>query len=213
MDVILLERIEKLGQMGDVVSVKNGFARNFLLPREKALRATKENLTYFDSQRKELETRNLQRRDEAGAVAQEMAGTSVVLIRQAGETGQLYGSVTIRDIAVALDEEGYKTERSQVALDRPIKTIGVHEVRIYLHAEVAQTVSVNVARSEQEAQLQAQGVNIFDEEDEEQDEIEMAGDTEASQDAEESGEDAAAVVGDSPADEAEETLAEEENKT
>ena len=145
MDVILLERIEKLGQMGDVVSVKNGFARNFLLPREKALRATKENLTYFDSQRKELETRNLQRRDEAGAVAQEMAGTSVVLIRQAGETGQLYGSVTIRDIAVALDEEGYKTERSQVALDRPIKTIGVHEVRIYLHAEVAQTVSVNVA--------------------------------------------------------------------
>lgn len=169
MEVILLERIARLGQMGDVVTVKNGFARNYLLPREKAMRATQANLAYFETQRQELEARNLVRRDEAVAVSGKMDGAAVVLIRQAGETGQLYGSVNMRDVAEALDGLGFKIERSQVALDRPIKTLGLHAVAITLHAEVSQTISVNVARSDAEAALQAQGVNVLaNDEDEEE---------------------------------------------
>lgn len=170
MEVILLERIARLGQMGDVVTVKNGFARNYLLPREKAMRATQANLAYFETQRLELEARNLVRREEAEVVSGKMDGAAVVLIRQAGETGQLYGSVNMRDVAEALDGLGFKIERSQVALDRPIKTLGLHAVAITLHAEVSQTISVNIARSDSEAALQAQGVNVLATDEDEEDE-------------------------------------------
>lgn len=157
MDIVLLERVEKLGQMGDVVTVKNGYARNFLLPQGKALRATKSNLELFESRRAELEARNLERRKEAEGVAGKMDGASIVLVRQAGETGQLYGSVNARDVVQGLQDAGYKVERRQVVLDRPIKTLGIHELKISLHPEVSITVSVNVARSEAEAELQARG--------------------------------------------------------
>ena len=155
MQVILLERIEKLGQMGDVVNVKPGYARNYLLPEKKALRATDENRRYFDKQRAQLEAVNLERRQEAEAVAAKMENVSVTLIRQAGEAGQLYGSVGARDIAEAMVEAGFTVSRSQVKLAPPIKTVGVHKVRVDLHAEVAITVLANVARSPEEAQVQA----------------------------------------------------------
>ena len=155
MQVILLERIEKLGQMGDVVTVKNGFARNFLVPQGKAMRATKANLAEFERRRVQLETANLQRKDEAAAVAEKVDGRSVVILRQAGEAGQLYGSVNARDIAAAFTEEGVAMERQQVRLVAPIKALGVHEVQVALHPEVAVQVSVNVARSQEEAELQA----------------------------------------------------------
>ncbi|MBF0373203.1 MAG: 50S ribosomal protein L9 [Alphaproteobacteria bacterium] len=152
MSVILLERIEKLGQMGDVVKVRPGFARNFLLPQRKALRASKDNLTYFEGQRAHLEAANLQRREEAQAVAQKMDGLSLVMVRQAGEGGQLYGSVSGRDVSDAIGEAGYTVERRQVHLDTPIKTLGKHPLRVSLHPEVAVTVTVIVARSQEEAQ-------------------------------------------------------------
>jgi large subunit ribosomal protein L9 len=155
MQVILLERIEKLGQMGDVVKVKPGYARNYLLPKKKAMRATDENLKVFESQRAQLETVNLERRSEAESVAGKIEGLSIVLIRQAGEGGQLYGSVTARDMAQALDKEGVKVERSQVQLDKVIKVLGLHPVRLRLHPEVTVTITVNVARSEEEARSQA----------------------------------------------------------
>jgi large subunit ribosomal protein L9 len=155
MEIVLLERIEKLGQMGDVVNVKNGYARNFLLPQGKAMRATGENLKKFEDQRAELEARNLERRNEAEAVANKMEGTSIVLVKQAGETGQLYGSVSARDIVEGLDAEGFKLERRQVVLDRPIKDLGIHTVSISLHPEVSVDISANVARSEAEAERQA----------------------------------------------------------
>jgi large subunit ribosomal protein L9 len=155
MQVILLERIEKLGQMGDVVKVKPGFARNYLLPRRKALRATEENRKVFESRRAELETDNLQRRGEAESVAGKVDGRSIVLIRQAGEGGQLYGSVTARDMAQALAKDGVTVERSQVQLDKVIKVLGLHPVRIRLHPEVSVTITANVARSEEEARAQA----------------------------------------------------------
>ncbi len=155
MQVILLERIEKLGQMGDIVKVKPGYARNYLLPRRKALRATEENLKVFESQRARLEADNLERRGEAESVAGKLEGLSIVLIRQAGEGGQLYGSVTARDMAQALDQAGVKVERSQVHLDKVIKVLGLHPVRIRLHPEVAVTITANVARSEEEARAQA----------------------------------------------------------
>lgn len=161
MDVILLERVEKLGQMGEVVRVRAGFARNFLLPRKKALRATQENLTYFETQRKELEARNLERRDEAATVAESLNGQTYVLLRQAGDSGQLYGSVTARDVADAATEAGIAVDKSQVVLDKPIKTIGMHTVRVVLHAEVSVTVSLNVARSADEAERQARGENVL----------------------------------------------------
>lgn len=154
MEVILLERIEKLGQMGDVVSVKAGFARNFLLPQGKALRANDENKAMFEAKRVQLEAENLKRREEAQAVADKMGDLSVVLIRQAGDAGQLYGSVNARDIAEAVTEAGFSVGRSQVALADPIKTIGMHNVRVNLHGEVAVTVTANVARSADEAETQ-----------------------------------------------------------
>jgi large subunit ribosomal protein L9 len=165
MEIILLERVEKLGQMGDVVNVKNGYARNFLLPRKKALRATKSNIGYFETQRQDLEARNLENKAEAEAVAGKMKGAKVVLIRQAGETGQLYGSVSARDIAAALSEDGFKVERSQVVLDRPIKILGLHEIRVVLHPEVLEMIEANVARSPEEAELQAQGIVVGDQDD------------------------------------------------
>jgi large subunit ribosomal protein L9 len=155
MDVILLERIEKLGQMGDVVSVKAGYARNYLLPQKKALRATRENMSHFESRRAQLEADNLERRHEAQLVAGKADGVQVILIRQASEGGQLYGSVTVRDIAEAVTEAGFTIERRQVALDRPIKTLGLHPVRVRLHPEVSITVVANVAPSRDEAEAQA----------------------------------------------------------
>lgn len=154
MDVILLERIEKLGQMGDVVSVKPGFARNFLLPKGKALRASETNKKHFEAQRAQLEAENLKRKEEAQAVAAKMKDLKVVLIRQAGDAGQLYGSVSARDVADAVKEAGVTIGRSQVALDKPIKTIGLHDVRVELHAEVIVSITANVARSQDEAETQ-----------------------------------------------------------
>jgi large subunit ribosomal protein L9 len=155
MEVILLERIEKLGQMGDVVNVKPGFARNFLLPQKKALRASKDNLAFFEKQRVQLEALNLKRRDEAQAVADKMAGLSVLMVRQAGESGQLYGSVSGKDVADAVKAAGYTIERRMVNLDQPIKTLGSYGVRISLHPEVSVVVTINVARSAEEAERAA----------------------------------------------------------
>lgn len=155
MEIVLLERIEKLGTMGDVVSVKDGFARNYLLPQGKALRATKANLASFEEQRAQLEARNLEQRKEAEAVGARMEGASIVVVRQASESDHLYGSVSMRDIADGLSEAGYSVDRKQVALDHPIKTIGLTEVRVVLHPEVSVMVQVNVARSEEEAQAAA----------------------------------------------------------
>ncbi len=154
MEVILLERVEKLGQMGDVVKVKPGYARNYLLPQKMALRATKANLTYFEQQHTQLEAANLERRGEAEAVARKIEGLSIVLIRQASEMGQLYGSIRPQDIAEGVKDAGMTLEHKQVKLDRPIKTIGLHQVRIALHPEVAVEITANVARSEAEAELQ-----------------------------------------------------------
>lgn len=160
MKVILLERVAKLGQMGETVSVKDGYARNFLLPQGKALRANKANLERFENERAQLEARNLERKTEAEAVGAKLAGESIVVIRAAGETGQLYGSVATRDIATQLTENGFTVVRSQVSLRAPIKTIGLHEVSIVLHPEVEVEISVNVARSEDEAERQAAGEDL-----------------------------------------------------
>jgi len=160
MQVILLERIGRLGQMGDVVNVKDGFARNFLLPQGKALRATKANRERFEKERAQLEARNLEMKSEAEAVSGKLHGQSFIVIRQAGDSGQLYGSVTTRDIATAVTEGGFSIERRQVLLDRPIKTLGLHDVRIGLHAEVEPHVTVNVARSTDEAARQARGEQV-----------------------------------------------------
>ena len=154
MQVILLERIEKLGQMGDLVTVKNGYARNFLVPQGKAMRATKANLTEFERRKIELEAANIKRRDEAQALAEQIDGRSVVIIRQAGESGQLYGSVNNRDITDAFAEEGVNFDRRQVRLTQPLKALGVHDVRVALHPEVDINVKVNIARSEEEAEIQ-----------------------------------------------------------
>ncbi len=160
MEVILLERIGRLGQMGDVVTVKDGFARNFLLPQGKALRATDANRARFDRERAQLEARNLELKSEAEAVSGKLAGKSFIVIRQAGDTGQLYGSVSTRDIADAVSAGGFSIERRQVMLDRPIKALGLHDVRIGLHGEVEPHITVNVARSEEEAERQARGEDI-----------------------------------------------------
>ncbi len=160
MQIILLERVAKLGQMGEVVKVRDGFARNYLLPQGKALRATKANLQRFESERAQLEARNLERKSEAESVAKTLDGQSFTVIRQAGETGQLYGSVSTRDIADVMTEGGFSSARSQVRLDRPIKTIGLHEVAVVLHPEVEVTVTLNVARSADEAERQARGEDL-----------------------------------------------------
>ena len=157
MQVILLERIGRLGQMGDVVTVKDGFARNFLLPQGKALRATEANRNRFERDKAQLEARDLELKTEAAAVSSKLDGKSFIVIRQAGDSGQLYGSVSTRDIAAVITEGGFSIERRQVLLDRPIKMLGVHELRIALHPEVTPHVTVNVARSPDEAERQARG--------------------------------------------------------
>src|SRR3954468_4829132 len=161
MEVILLERVEKLGAIGDVVKVKDGFARNYLLPNKKALRANESNRKLFEANRARIEDDNAHRRTDAEQASKGVDGKSVKLIRQASNTGQLYGSVSARDIAEALEGVGAHVTKSQVVLDRPIKAIGLHEVRIALHPEVAVTVKVNVARSPEEADLQAQGIDVL----------------------------------------------------
>ena len=161
MQVVLLERVEKLGQMGAVVKVKDGYARNFLLPKRKALRATEDNLKYFETRRVQLEASNLEQRKEAEQVASTMDGKSFVILRQSGESGLLYGSVNSRDIAIIMTENGFSVLRQQVALDRQIKNLGLHDVRVVLHPEVSAKVTVNVARSVEEAEKQAAGVNVL----------------------------------------------------
>lgn len=161
MKVILLERVEGRGGLGDVVTVKDGYARNFLLPRHKALRANSANLKAFEGQRADIEARNAKAKEAAGKAGQGLDDTSYILIRQAGETGQLYGSVTGRDVADVVNAEGGKIDRSMVVLDKPIKTLGVHPVKVKLHAEVTITVNINIARSQDEADRQARGENVI----------------------------------------------------
>jgi len=175
MEVILLERVENLGQMGDVVSVKPGYARNFLLPQKKALRANDSNKKVFENQRAELEAHNLERKNEAAAVGEKINGRSFVLIRQASEAGMLYGSVTTRDIAASASDEGVHIERGQVRLDKPLKSLGVCQVRIVLHPEVSATIEVNIARSEDEALRQARGENVLADRDDIAEEEDNAG--------------------------------------
>ncbi|WP_026605994.1 50S ribosomal protein L9 [Methylocapsa acidiphila] len=165
MEVILLERIAKLGQMGDTVRVRDGYARNFLLPGGKALRATEANKNRFESQRAQLETRNLETKNEAAAIAEKLNGQTFVVIRQAGETGHLYGSVSTRDIADAITAGGFSANRTQIILRTPIKTIGLHAIPVQLHPEISADVTINVARSEAEAERQAKGeeVNVVEE--------------------------------------------------
>lgn len=171
MDVILLERVAKLGQMGERVRVKDGFARNFLLPRGKALRATEANAKRFETQRSQLEARNLELKSEAESVAEGLDGKSFTMIRQAGESGQLYGSVSTRDIAEAVTSGGFSVGRSQIVLTTPIKGIGLHTVPVELHPEVHATVTVNVARSPEEAERQAKGEEVLQREETSMDEL------------------------------------------
>lgn len=206
MEVILLERVAKLGQMGDVVTVKDGFARNFLLPQKKALRATDGNRAAFEADRARLEAENLERKTEAEKVAAAMADVKVVMIRAAGESGQLYGSVSSRDIAEAVGEAGVGINRNQVVLDRAIKTLGLHDVVISLHPEVTETVVVNIARSADEAETQfATGAAVIASDDED----DFDADNEFIEEVAE--EDAAAASGEDVAEEeaAEEASAEE----
>ena len=180
MQVILLERIGRLGQMGDVVKVRDGYARNFLLPKGKAMRATKDNMARFESERVQLEARNLELKKEADAVAGRLKGKSFVAIRSASDAGQLYGSVSTRDISDLVTEGGFSIERSQVLLDRPIKTLGVHDIRVSLHPEVEVKIAVNIARTAEEAERQARGEDVtmlrdeFDEEEPAEGEVEAA---------------------------------------
>ena len=183
MKVILLERVEGTGVLGDVVTVKDGFARNFLLPRSKALRANSANLKTFEAQRAEIEARNVKNRETAGKSGEGLEGKQYVMIRQAGESGQLYGSVAGRDVADAIKAEGGKVDRSMIVLDKPIKTLGVHEVKVKLHAEVTVTVTLNIARSQDEADRQARGENVVAAQFEE----DRAADAEAAQDMAEGG--------------------------
>ena len=161
MKVILLERVEGRGSLGDVVTVKDGFARNYLLPRHKALRATSANLKVFEGQRADIEARNAKAREAAAKSGENLDGSSYVLIRQAGESGQLYGSVSGRDVADAINAAGGKVDRAMVVLDKPLKAIGVHPIKVRLHAEVVVSVNVNIARSEDEAERQARGENVI----------------------------------------------------
>jgi large subunit ribosomal protein L9 len=161
MQIILLERIENLGTIGDVVTVKDGFARNYLLPQKKALRANDANRQVFEANRERLEAENAERRDEAAKAGAKVDGAEVVLIRASSNSGQLYGSVNVRDIAVALKEQGFDVDKRQVVMGSPIKTIGLHEVTVQLHPEVRVTVKANVARSDDEAELQRQGVDVM----------------------------------------------------
>jgi len=157
MEVILLERVAKLGQMGETVKVRSGYARNFLLPRGKALRASEGNKKHFEAQRAQLEARNLERRKEAEVVGEKLNGQSFIILRQSGETGVLYGSVSTRDLAEIMSQNGFTVDRNQIALNQPIKTIGLHNVPVALHPEVEVRVTINVARSPEEAERQARG--------------------------------------------------------
>jgi large subunit ribosomal protein L9 len=168
MQVVLLERVEKLGQIGDVVKVKDGFARNYLLPKKKALRATKANLAFFETQRVQLEARNLERKKEAEQIASKLGGQIFAMLRQAGDRGQLYGSVSPRDISDVVTAGGFSIQRTQVPLDKAIKTIGLHEVNVVLHPEVRVHVTINVARTEDEAERQARGEDVLAEQTEEE---------------------------------------------
>lgn len=161
MDIILLERVEKLGNIGDVVAVKPGYARNFLLPQRKALRANEANRAKFEADRERIEKENAEKRTGAEADAKTLEGTQVVLIRQSSDSGQLYGSVSARDIAASLSEGKIAVDKNQVSLEAPIKNLGVHKVTVSLHPEVSVTIEANVARSEEEAEMQRQGINIF----------------------------------------------------
>src|SRR5579871_3579754 len=161
MKVILLERVERLGSLGDVVNVRDGFARNFLLPRSKALRATSANMQVFETRRADIEASNAKAREAAAKSGDKLDGSSYMMIRQAGESGQLYGSVSGRDVADAVNAEGGKVDRAMVILDRPIKTLGLHPVRIRLHPEVTITVTINIARSQDEAERQARGEDVL----------------------------------------------------
>lgn len=162
MQVVLLERVPNLGQMGEVVTVKAGYGRNYLLPQAKALRATKANMARFERERAQLEARNLEKKQEAQAVADKLDGQVFVLIRQASEGGALYGSVTARDVSEAATENGFSLGRNQIVLERPVKELGMHPIRVVLHPEVEATITANVARSRDEADLQAQGKTIAD---------------------------------------------------
>jgi large subunit ribosomal protein L9 len=162
MEVVLLERVAHLGQMGEVVNVKDGYGRNYLLPQGKALRATKANMVRFEEQRAQIEARNLERKAEAEKVAKTLDGQAFILIRQASEGGALYGSVTARDVADAASEGGFSVERHQIVLEKPVKELGLHPIRVTLHAEVEATITINVARSQDEAELQAQGKTLAD---------------------------------------------------
>jgi large subunit ribosomal protein L9 len=161
MDIILLERIEKLGSIGDVVSVKDGYARNFLLPNKKALRANESNRKVFEANRERLEAENAARRDEAAKAGADIDGAEITLIRSSSNSGQLYGSVNVRDVADALKAQGHDVNKSQIILERPIKTLGLFDVRVALHPEVHITVKANIARSDDEAELQRQGVDVI----------------------------------------------------
>ncbi len=213
MEIVLLERIEKLGQMGDIVNVKSGYARNYLLRQGKARRATKENLAIFEVERAQIEANNLVLRKEADAVQEKLDGTSYVVLRQAGEAGQLYGSVATRDIAQALTEGGFTVTRNQVVLDTPIKLLGLHEVRVVLHGDVSANVTMNVARSEDEAQRQARGEDVTaDRSDEEEAALALA---EEVFESDELAEQAEADLSDEPEEDeavAEETAAETEEE-
>ncbi|MDP1600014.1 50S ribosomal protein L9 [Phenylobacterium sp.] len=161
MKVILLERVEGRGGLGDLVTVKDGYARNFLLPRHKALRANSANLKIFEGQRADIEARNLKAKEVAAKAGDNLDGTSYILIRQAGETGQLYGSVSGRDVADIVNGAGGKLDRSMVVLDKPLKTLGVHPVKVRLHSEVVVSININIARSQDEAERQARGENVI----------------------------------------------------
>ena len=178
MDIILLERIEKLGTIGDVVNVKDGYARNFLLPNKKALRANDANRKVFEANRERLEAENAARRDEAAKAGSTVDGAEIVLIRASSNSGQLYGSVSVKDIADALKAQGHDVNKSQIILGRPIKTLGLHDVKVALHPEVSVTVKANVARSDDEAELQKQGIDVIGQQSEE-DRAEGEGFTEA----------------------------------
>ena len=200
MEVILLERIAKLGQMGDTVRVKQGYARNFLLPKGKALRLTDANRKKFEEQRVQIEARNLEQKREAEAVAEKLVGQSFVVIRSASNTGSLYGSVTTRDIANSAESTGAAIGRHQIALDRPIKEIGIHPVTVVLHPEVEASISINVARSDEEADLQAKGLSI-DDADEDAEDIESSEQNESTEeDAESTSDEASGDPGENTAE-------------
>ncbi|MEM7700326.1 MAG: 50S ribosomal protein L9 [Pseudomonadota bacterium] len=214
MDIILLERIEKLGSIGDIVTVKDGFARNFLLPQKKALRANEANKKVFEANRERLEKENAEKRTVAESTGEKVAGAEVILIRAASNTGQLYGSVNVRDMVAGLVAQGHDVDKKQVIMGAPIKTIGMHDVTVALHPEVHVTVKANVARSDDEAELQTQGVDVLAQmfEDEQREIEEAAADTKIDNDGLEPGEIPAELLEDGASEEAPAEQATEESE-